>query len=165
VNQENINSNRAVLYVRPFSGEEATKARAIQYQRAQLEEFCRQRGWKVVGEYVDKLGAVPGRRPGFNKMLKDVQNGKLWFDRLVVHSVSRFGRNMAEVDFAIQSLRQRGIQVVSTTVEISDHEMDLLFGRFTVLFDEYSSQQASEQVRRAMRKNAQLGFYCGGAAP
>lgn len=161
----NIEPIRAVLYIRLYSGDRAQKDVAVLDQRAQLEDYCARHGWRVVGEYVDTDGAVPGNRPVFDQMINDLTSGAPRCDRVVIHSHSRFARDEIEAKLSMHALREGGIEVTSITQEVSRDEMGDLLRRLRMHFKENASAMTSECLRRAYRNNAQQGFWYGGPAP
>ena len=74
--------------------------------------------WELVGIYSDVQSGknVTGRRQ-FKRMLDDCQNKRI--DMIITKSISRFGRNTAEVLDAINNLRLFGVEVYFETENIS----------------------------------------------
>lgn len=165
MNQEGSKPLRAALYLRVSTGAQAVKDLSVPDQRKQLEEYCRRKGWQVVGEYQEASSGFQGSRSEFDKMLEEAKYGERRFDLIVVHSYSRFFRDEVEAELTIRALQKRGIQVVSITQEVGQGEMGDLLRRFIMLFDEHSSRETSKHVKRSLRENARQGFWCGGPTP
>lgn len=156
---------RAVLYLRVSTGAQAVKDLSVPDQRKQLEAYCQRQGWQVVGEYQEASSGFQGNRPVFDQMLEEAKYGEHRFDRIVVHSYSRYFRDEVEAELTIRALRKRGVEVISITQEVGHDEMGDLLRRFIMLFDEHSSRETSKHVKRSLRENARQGFWCGGPAP
>jgi len=156
---------RAVLYLRVSTGLQAQKDLSVPDQRSQLEAHCQNRGWCIVDEFVEIKSAFQGPRPVLDELLSIAKFDTKHFERIVVHSFSRFFRDEVEAEIVIRDLRKRGIEVVSMTQDVGHDEMGDLVRRFIMLFDEHSSRETSKHVRRTLRENAKQGFWCGGRPP
>ena len=156
---------RAVLYLRVSTGAQAVKDLSVPDQRKQLEAYCQRQGWQVVGEYQEASSGFQGSRPVFEEMLDEAKFGEQRFERIVVHSYSRYFRDEVEAELTIRALRKRGVEVVSITQEVGHDEMGDLLRRFIMLFDEHTSRETSKHVKRSLRENARQGFWCGGTTP
>lgn len=65
----------------------------------------------------------------------------------------------------MRALQKRGVEVASITQAGGKDEVGVLLRRLIMFSDEHSSREASKHVKRALRENAQQGFWCGGPAP
>jgi DNA invertase Pin-like site-specific DNA recombinase len=156
---------RAVLYLRVSSGAQAVRDLSIPDQRKQLDAYCRQRGWPVICEYAETGSAFQGHRRKFDEMLEHSEQSVRPFERIIVHSFSRFGRDEIESELTIRQLNKRGIEVVGITQDIENSEVGNFIRRVIMLFDEQSSRETSKHVTRSLRENAKQGFWCGGPPP
>ena len=71
-----------------------------------------QRGWDIVGEYVDHgISGSKGRdqRPQFDKLAKDAAQGKL--DIIAAWSIDRIGRSLGHLVEFMDDLRQHGVGI------------------------------------------------------
>ncbi len=65
----------------------------VDEQLAEIREYARARGWKIVAEYVDAgVPATRMDRPEFQRMLEDMKEGR--FDIILVHDISHLSRNV-----------------------------------------------------------------------
>ena len=65
---------------------------SIQTQRMMLREYAQANGLYVVGEYVDDgWSGTNYDRPGFQRMIDDIEDGKI--NCVVTKDLSRLGRN------------------------------------------------------------------------
>jgi DNA invertase Pin-like site-specific DNA recombinase len=101
-----------------------------QTPRAQIDELralSAQRGWRIIGEYVDQ--AVSGskdRRPELDKLMADVHRGKV--DVVLVWKFDRFARSLKHLITALEDFRVRGVEFVSMNDAI---DTSTSVGRFT----------------------------------
>ena len=79
----------------------------------QAEHFtdliARTSNWINAGIYVEKISGLSDDRPEFNRMIKKCKAGNI--DMIIVKSVSRFSRRMAETIHCFQDLMSRNIDV------------------------------------------------------
>ena len=76
------------------------ESQSIGHQREMIEEFCKQRNWAVEEVYIDDgYSGTTSNRPDLQRMLKDVENGKI--NVVVTKDYSRLGRDnlFTENDF------------------------------------------------------------------
>ena len=75
--------NTAVLYVRI-----STLNQRVDSQEQELKRFCRQRGWKNLSWYVDKISGAKSSRPELDRLLGD--RARCW-EGIATHCVSDKG--------------------------------------------------------------------------
>ena len=83
--------NRAVLYIRVSTDDQRT---SIEAQRETCTRIANQRGYEIVGEFVDEnvSGSLQiDQRPALKRALADLASDKA--DRLIVAKLDRFARN------------------------------------------------------------------------
>jgi DNA invertase Pin-like site-specific DNA recombinase len=80
-----MKSKRVAIYARVSRDRQETLN-----QLAQLREFCRRQGWKVVTEYIDHETGSVSTRTNFQKMLLDASQRK--FDVLLFWALDRLTR-------------------------------------------------------------------------
>lgn len=84
---------RVGVYLRVSTKEQTTENQLIDLQRV-----VTQRGWNIVGTYIDHgISGSKGRdeRPAFDRLCKDATNGKL--DVVAAWSIDRLGRSLQHV--------------------------------------------------------------------
>lgn len=157
---------RAALYMRVSTGRQADSDLSIPDQRRQGMAYCQQRGWEVVAEFVDAgLTGTDDKRPEFQRLLELATGGGKPFDVVIVHSFSRFARDLFLHEFQIRRLQKAGVRLVSMTQELADDPTGAMIRQIFALFDEYQSKENAKHVLRAMQENARQGFWNGARAP
>ncbi|MEX1011054.1 MAG: recombinase family protein [Balneolaceae bacterium] len=103
---------KAAGYVRVSSSKQV-EGESLSTQRKSITDYCKQQGYKLTEIYADEgiSGGTVKDRPDLLKCLYDAGNGK--FDVLVVHRLSRLGRNARELLNNVEELSQSGIQLRS----------------------------------------------------
>jgi len=81
---------RAVAYARYSTDKQYDTS--IEKQLEDIREYCKKKGYTIVGEYIDKAeSAAKEDRPAFQRMLVDAKKGL--FDVVVVHKLNRLARD------------------------------------------------------------------------
>jgi DNA invertase Pin-like site-specific DNA recombinase len=81
-------------------------------QTRELREYCKRRGWKVSGEYVDEgISGAKDNRPELNKLMHDAHRRR--FDAVVVWRFDRFARSVSHLLRALENFKALGVEFVS----------------------------------------------------
>ena len=91
------NAPRVALYERVSTDEQALHGYSIQTQKDTLEDYCKEKGYKIAGHYTDEgiSGAKPPlKRPALKKLLDDVQSGKI--DVIIFTKLDRWFRSIEQ---------------------------------------------------------------------
>lgn len=163
-----MNKNiKAIAYARVSSKEQAEKATSIPAQLEAIRNFCNQKGWTLVKEFIDAgKSAKTDDRPEFQRMIALAKKANRGFDAIVVHKFDRFSRNREDHIIYKSLLKNIGIHVYSVT-EQTDPETPhgfLIEGILEVI-SEFYNMNLSAEVKKGMRTNAKRGYHNGGIAP
>jgi len=102
---------QAVGYIRVSTRRQAETGTSLLTQPQQLRDYCLQRGLELVKIHTDAgLSGKDTKRPGLQAAMQQVQACK---GTLVVPSLSRFGRNMADLTRMTEQLTKAGCRLVS----------------------------------------------------
>jgi site-specific DNA recombinase len=153
-------AKRAVIYARVSTGKQAESDLSIPDQLQAGISYCQQHELTIVGQYIDPgATAKDDNRPEFQRMMDDAFGGA--FDVIVVHSQSRFFRNVYLYELYCHRLQKVGVQVKSITQDFGDGTTGKFARQMISAFDEYSSGETAKHTLRTMRRNAQEGFING----
>jgi len=100
----------AAGYIRVSSREQAATGESLSTQHKAIKNFVKSQDWKLTKIYADEGisgGSVNGRE-ALKQLLKDAQNKK--FNVLVVHRLSRFGRNARDLLNNVEELKESGVE-------------------------------------------------------
>ena len=152
--------NNAVIYARYSS--QGQNEQSIEGQVRIDSEFAENRGFNVVGKYVDKARTgTNDNRPEFQRMLRDAESGA--FQYIIVYKFDRFARNRLDsILHKAQLKKQYGIRVISATEPISDDEGGEIYEMFLEWNDEKYSQRLSKRVHEGLDTMVINGTYGGG---
>jgi DNA invertase Pin-like site-specific DNA recombinase len=134
------------------------KGLAIARQREDCLRLCRERGWEVAEEYPDNdFSAYSGkRRPQYERMLADIEAGKL--DAVVVWDLDRLHRRPIELEQFID-LADRCRLALATVSGDTDLGTDSgrLFARVKGAVARAEGERKSARQKRAALQGAQQG--------
>lgn len=158
---------KVVAYARVSSKEQAEKELSIPAQFEAIRNYCKQKGWKLVHEYIDAgNSAKTDERPEFQRMIAMAKRPNRGFDAIIVHKVDRFSRNRDDHVIYKSLLKKIGVTVYSVT-EQADPETPhgfLLEGIMEVISEFYNMNLKTETMK-GMKENAKRGYHNGGQAP
>lgn len=152
---------RAAIYARISDARDGDAA-GVERQLEDCRKLAAERGYEVVGEYVDNnRSAYSGRiRPEYERMLADMDAGA--FDVIVVWATDRLYRRLR--DLVNIADRLRGVEVAAVMSGEVDMETadGMLKAQLMGMVAEHSSRKQGERVARAAEQRARQGGFNGG---
>ena len=156
----------AALYARVSTTKQAEKDLSIPDQTRQIKEWCRREGHSIAAEYIEEgASATDDRRPAFQRMVNEACSGTRAFDCIVIHSLSRFFRDLYGFIFYERKLNKAGVKIISVTQQTGDDPAGEMLRKVISLFDEYQSKENAKHTLRAMIENARQGYFNGSYPP
>jgi DNA invertase Pin-like site-specific DNA recombinase len=130
-------------------------------QVRELREYCKNRGWKVSGEFVDSgISGTKDSRPQLDRLMADAHRRR--FDIVAVWKFDRLARSVSHLLRALETFRSLGIEFVSLSEQIAT---DTPSGKmvFTVLgaVAELERSLIGERVRAGLRNAKSKGKRLG----
>jgi len=154
------------LYARVSTTRQAENDLSIPDQLRQLRDWCKAQGLAIGAEYVEPgASGTDDKRPAFQRMIADAVQLPSPFEAIVVHSRSRFFRDLFQSLTYERLLKRAGVRVLSITQATSDDPAGEMASKLFSLFDEYQSQENAKHTQRAMRENARQGYWNGSIPP
>jgi putative DNA-invertase from lambdoid prophage Rac len=98
----------------------STKDQRTDSQLRELKRYCRQRGWKKVEFFVDKISGAKTTRPELERMEKEFRNGRV--ERVVAYKLDRMGRSVTHLCLLVDELTRLGIPLICTSQGIDTTE-------------------------------------------
>jgi site-specific DNA recombinase len=121
-------------YIR-VSSKEQTEGESLSTQRQSIKTYIKQQGWKLTDIYADEgiSGGSIKERHALLQLLQDGQDGK--FNILVIHRLSRFGRNARELLNNHDELSKVGIDLrsISEGIDFGNKYGKAMLGMFAVM--------------------------------
>ena len=154
------------LYARVSTVKQAEKDLSIPDQLNQMRDWCAANGYAVAMEYIEAgASATDDKRPQFQQMIADATTGNQPFEAVIVHSRSRFFRDLFQFQLYERMLKKSNCKIVSITQQTSDDPAGEMASKIFSLFDEYQSKENGKHTLRAMRENARRGYLNGSKPP
>ena len=145
------------IYVRVSSFRQTTDNQLLE-----LYEVCERNDWTVVEEYNETVSGTKGEsdRDELKRMLTDASRRK--FDKLVVWSVDRLGRNMKHLVTVLSQMKDLDVDIYSYKQGIdTSTTMGSSFFYMVGIFAELENNMRSERqkigIRRALESGAKFG--------
>nr|WP_273482820.1 recombinase family protein [Kribbella italica] len=151
-------SRRAALYLR-ISLDATGEMLAIDRQREDCRRICDERGWTIVGEYVDNsVSASDARkkRPGYDALINAYDAGA--FDALVCYDLDRLTRQPRQLEDWIDRAKTGQLLIVTANGE-ADLSTDggMLFARIKLAVARGEVDRKSARQKRALQQRADMG--------
>ncbi len=154
------------IYARVSTVRQAEADLSIPDQLNRMRAWCRSNGYTIVAEYVEPgATATDDRRPVFQKMVDAATTKPYPFQAIIVHSRSRFFRDVYGALHYERQLEKAGARVMSITQPTTDDATGEMMRQMISMMDAYSSKENAKHTSRAMQENARRGFFNGSRAP
>lgn len=146
------------------------ESNSVVNQKKMIDDYLKDKtDIKIVKSYVDDgYTGTDFNRPNFQKMLEDIEKGKI--NGVIVKDLSRIGRNYIAVGSFIEDIMPKyGVRLIC----INDHVdsinnsniMDSLEIPFKNLLNESYSKDASQKMRTSLIASKRSGNFIGVSAP
>jgi DNA invertase Pin-like site-specific DNA recombinase len=146
---------RAALYMRV-----STLDQHPETQLYDLREMARQRGYRIVEEYEDRISGAKAPRPGLDAMMKDARRGQ--FDVVLVSASDQIARSVKHFLEVLDELIRLNIEFISFREQIDTGGP---LGRAGVVIigaiAELERSLIVERVRAGMRRAKLEGRHIG----
>jgi DNA invertase Pin-like site-specific DNA recombinase len=148
-------TTRAAIYARV-----STSDQTCENQLLELRRYCEARGWQTA-EYVDNgISGAKDRRPALDRLIADAKRRKL--DVVACWKLDRFGRSLAHLITAIQTLTDAGVGFTSLgegidTRSATGRLMLGILGSFAEFERERIRERIHAGMARAKRDGKRLG--------
>jgi len=106
-NRKVIETMRAALYARVSTIDQ----QSIPAQLDLARDYCKQRDWRIIGEFPEKESGKKNDRQERAKIMKLAASGKI--DVVVVWKLDRWGRSSDDLLITLRELTNRGVAFVS----------------------------------------------------
>jgi DNA invertase Pin-like site-specific DNA recombinase len=147
---------RAAIYARV-----STNSQNPDMQLAELRAYCQNRGWQVVGEFVDTgISGSKEKRPALDRLVALCRKRAL--DAVVVYRYDRFARSLRQLVNALEEFRSLGVDFVSLHegVDTSTPNGRLVFGIFASIA-EFERELIRDRVRSGLAAARARGKQLG----
>lgn len=133
---------------------------SIESQRMIIESFCKYHTLELVEEYVDD-GYSGGNfeRPGFKRMIEDIESGKI--DCILTKDFSRLGRELYQTGSFIEDyFNEKGVRYIAINDGYDSLEGDSMIS-MKLTYNDYTLRDTSKKVKSAFNARQKKGEYIG----
>jgi DNA invertase Pin-like site-specific DNA recombinase len=85
-------------------------------QEQELRRYCRQRAWKNLAFYKDRISGTKNDRPELDRLMREVRAGKV--RRLIVYKLDRLGRSLTHLALILDELNRLKIPLIASSQAI-----------------------------------------------
>lgn len=98
----------------------STEGQRTDSQEHELKRYSRQRGWKDLTYYVDKISGAKTTRPQLDHLMQDIRAGKV--ERLIVYKLDRLGRSLTHLALILDELNRLKVPLIASSqgIDTSD---------------------------------------------
>lgn len=158
VDKEKYHQKRVAAYCRVSTDSEEQLTSYQNQMRVYTEMIAARKEWEFAGLYADEgiSGTRADKRPEFQRMIRDCQNGKI--DYIITKSVSRFARNTVECLEYVRSLKAQGIGIFfeEQNIDTLKNESELYLVIYAG-FAQSESESISKHITWTYRKKFEEG--------
>ena len=158
VDKEKYHQQRVAAYCRVSTDSEEQLTSYQNQMRVYTEMIAANKKWEFAGLYADEgiSGTRADKRPEFQRMIRDCQNGKI--DYIITKSVSRFARNTVECLEYVRSLKAQGIGIFfeEQNIDTLKNESELYLVIYAG-FAQSESESISKHITWTYRKKFEEG--------
>ena len=145
-----INNYKVAKYLRLSRDDgDDRESESIENQRDIVDSYIKEHEeLDDCGEYVDDgYTGTNFNRPGFKKMLEDIENGKI--DCIITKDLSRFGRDHIDTGYYLERyLPTNNIRYIAIGDNVDTAKPDgLQFLTFKLSFNDYYAQDISNKIK------------------
>ena len=138
---------------------------SIQTQKIILEEYAKMHGFKIYDVYVDDgYSGLNFNRPGFQRMIQDIQGGKI--NLVITKDLSRLGRNYIETGYYTEHyFKDVGVRYIAINDSIDTINDNNDIAPFKNILNDMYSKDLSRKVKAAKKSRNQKGLYTAAQVP
>ena len=145
--------------------EKYSESESIQNQRTLLMQYIKENKLNFIAEYVDDgVSGTSFDRPAFNKMIEDIEQGKI--NMVITKDLSRLGRNYVQSGLYIESYfpehEVRFVAIldnIDTAYDTSNNDI----APFKSILNEMYAKDTSKKINSVLQSKRALGEYLGAA--
>ena len=145
--------------------EKYSESESIQNQRTLLMQYIKENKLNFIAEYVDDgVSGTSFDRPAFNKMIEDIEQGKV--NMVITKDLSRLGRNYVQSGYYTETyFPERHIRYIAILDNI-DTGLDSAnndIAPFKSILNEMYAKDTSKKINSVLQSKRKQGEYLGTA--
>lgn len=159
-------SYNAAIYCRlSKDDEQAGESVSIGTQKMMLEKYCLEQGFHISDVYADDgyLG-LNFNRPEFNRLLTDIDNGKV--NLVITKDLSRLGRDYIQTGYYTDIyFSKKKVRYIAVNDGVDTNKDDNDIAPFKNILNDLYAKDLSRKVKSAKRQRAYNGYYISAQPP
>jgi site-specific DNA recombinase len=154
--------NNTAIYIR-ISTDREEQETSLQNQKELCMEIVEEKHWKLHKVYIDKVSGRVFKRPEFQSLLSDMENGLIQY--IVVKEGSRLARNVSTFERIREIAFKKNIHLISV-----DGELDTFSKGYECITQvgadaQKEAERISKRVKNSLRMQVKRGEFIGSIAP
>ena len=159
---------QAALYIRLSKEDEVkknTNSESVENQINLLTEFANKNKYQIYNTYIDDgYTGTNFNRPGFNELIKDIENKKV--NMIIVKDLSRFGRDYILTGYYLEMwFPRKNVRFISILDNYDSINNLNEYMPFKSIINDMYSRDNSKKIKAALRIKQQMGKWVGGCTP
>jgi site-specific DNA recombinase len=151
------------IYARVSTGRQENE-KTIETQLMAVNEFIKKNNYTFVQEYKDDGWSGDNLvRPDLDRLRVDA-NKKRW-EAVVIYDPDRLARRGAWQEVVIEELKEKGIDVLFTTIPPPKNDEEMIMYKMRGVFTEYERMKIKERFRLGKIRKAREGHIVGNEPP
>ncbi len=145
--------------------EKYMESESIGNQRTLLMEYIKQNKLNFIAEYVDDgVSGTSFDRPGFNRMIADIESGKI--NMVVTKDLSRLGRNYVQSGYYTETyFPEHNVRYIAIldNIDTSQDSANNDIAPFKSILNEMYAKDTSKKINSVLQSKRKQGEYLGTA--
>lgn len=159
---------RVAIYIRlSDSDEKIGESESVTNQRSLLTKYVSENEYELVDIYIDDgFSGTNFNRPEFNRMLKDIEAGKI--NMVITKDLSRLGRDyIGTGEYLERYFPQHNVRYIALTDNIDTFvdSSNIDMAPFKAVFNDMYAKDISKKIRTALKTKQRDGKWVGGCPP
>ena len=132
---------------------------SIHTQKMLLEKYCKDNGYEIYDYYIDDgYSGLNYNRPNFQRMLQDIENGKI--DLVITKDLSRLGRDYIMTGYYTEIyFNEKGVRYIAVNDNIDTINDNNDIAPFKNILNDMYAKDISRKVKSAKRLRMHKGYY------
>ena len=157
------------IYIRLSKEDDKDKnieSESITNQRNLIMEYINNNNLTLEKEYVDDgISGTTFNRPGFNELIKDIENKKI--NMVITKDLSRLGRDYIKSGYYLEEyFPLKKVRYVSLldNIDTFNNNSNIDIAPFKALFNDMQSKDTSKKIRSILINLKKQGLFVGNSA-
>lgn len=140
------------------------ESNSISNQKQLLEDYAKRNGLANIRHFTDDgISGTRFDRPGFQAMLKQIENGNV--DVVCIKDMSRLGRDYLKVGIYMETMRKIGVRLIAVNDGVNSFGGDDDFTPFRNIMNEWYARDTSKKIKSTFQAKGKAGKHVASSPP